>query len=308
MNGRLSRGSKLRDHTKTEPRAGARGNPVNWRNAFILASFHAGAVAALFFWSWTALAVAAVLSWVALSLGIGMGYHRLLTHGGYKTPKWVEYFLTVCGTLALEGGPIDWVTTHRIHHAHTDRGGDPHSPRDGRWWSHIGWLLRGTAQRQDEAARARYAPDLTRDRFHVLLNRFYYLPLVLSGVVLFALGGWSMLLWGVFLRVAVGLHVTWLVNSATHLWGVQRFATGDDSRNSWWVAMLTFGEGWHNNHHAHPTSARHGLTWYEFDPNWYGIRALELVGLASSVKRFRLKAAPAERHSSPAREARAGGG
>ncbi|HEX5709572.1 MAG TPA: fatty acid desaturase [Pyrinomonadaceae bacterium] len=297
--------SKLRDHTKNEPGSEERSARVNWPNALILALFHAGAVVALFFWSWTALLCAAFLSWVALSLGIGMGYHRLLTHGGYKVPKWVEYFMTLCGTLAIEGGAIDWVATHRIHHAHTDRGGDPHSPRDGGWWSHIGWLLKGTAQRHDKEVLMRYAPDLMRDPVHVLLNRFYYVPLIVLGVALFALGGWGLMLWGVFLRVAVGLHVTWLVNSATHLWGRQRFATGDDSRNSWWVALLTFGEGWHNNHHAHPTSARHGLAWYEFDPNWYGIRALELLGLASSVKRVGLKA-NAERQTLPAREAAGG--
>ncbi len=282
------------DYIKTEAKAQAKSTRINWGNVLILTAAHSGAVAALFFFSWQSLICAVVLAWVSLSLGIGMGYHRLLTHGGYRVPKAFEYFLTVCGTLAVEDGAINWVATHRIHHAHTDRGGDPHSPRDGRWWSHMGWLLTGTAQRHDKEVLMRYAPDLMKDRFHVLLNRFYYVPLIVVGVALFALGGWGLMLWGVALRVALGLHITWLVNSATHLWGRQRFETGDDSRNSWWVALLTFGEGWHNNHHAHPTSARHGLRWYEIDLNWYGIRALELVGLASSVKRAVLKAAPVE--------------
>ena len=275
---------------------------INWVTASFMAIFHIGAIAALFFWSWQAFVVTLFLWWVSGSLGIGMGYHRLLTHRGFKTPKAVEYFLTLCGTLALEGGAINWVATHRIHHAHTDTDGDPHTPRDGRWWAHIGWILVGTAQQHDEETLRRYAPDLMKDRVHVWLNRLYFVPLTLLGIALFALGGWSMLLWGIFLRVTFGLHATWLVNSATHLWGTQRFQTGDDSRNSWWVALLTFGEGWHNNHHAHPTSAKHGLKWYELDVNWWGIRTLQLLRLAKSVKIMRLGEAPATAAAQPARD------
>src|SRR5437764_11258715 len=117
-----------------------------------------------------------------------------------------------------------------------------------------------------------------------LLNRFYYMPLVILGLSLLLLGGWPLLLWGVALRVTVGLHATWLVNSATHLWGSRRFATKDDSRNNWWVALLTWGEGWHNNHHADHVAARHGLAWYEIDINWWGIRFLQVTGLANSIK------------------------
>jgi fatty-acid desaturase len=119
--------------------------PVNWTTTFFIGAFHVGAVVALLFFTWKAFALAVVLWWVAGSLGIGIGYHRLLTHRGYKTPKWLEYFLTVCGTLALEGGPIAWVATHRVHHQNTDRDGDPHSPRDGGLWAHMGWILTGQA-------------------------------------------------------------------------------------------------------------------------------------------------------------------
>ena len=220
-----------------------------------------------------------------------MGFHRLLTHRGYRVPKAIEYFLIICGSLALEGGPIQWVTTHRIHHAHTDRDGDPHTPRDGGWWAHMGWILRGTAQDHDQATLERYAPDLIKNRFYVLLDRFYYVPLIILAVLMLAFGGWSVLLWGIFVRVTIGLHATWLVNSATHMWGRRRFETGEDSRNSWWVALLTFGEGWHNNHHAHPTSARHGLKWYEIDFNWWGICILQLLGLARAIKRVRFNPA-----------------
>jgi stearoyl-CoA desaturase (delta-9 desaturase) len=258
-----------------------------WDNGILLLVTHLGALTALFFWSWPAIIGAVILYWIAGSLGIGMGYHRLLTHRGYRVPKFVEYFLVTCGTLALEGGPIEWVTTHRIHHAHTDREGDPHTPRDGRWWSHIGWIFLGTAQDHDQATRERYTPDLIKNPYYVWLNRFHRLPTFVVLFALLAFGGWGVMLWGIFLRVTLGLHATWLVNSATHLWGRRRFLTSEDSKNSWWVALLTFGEGWHNNHHAFPTSARHGLKWYEFDLNWWGIRALQLMGLARSIKTAR---------------------
>lgn len=246
--------------------------------------FHLGAVAALFLFNWQALAVTAVLYWIGLSFGIGMGYHRLLTHRSYKVPRPIEYFLAVCGTLTLEGGPISWVGTHRIHHQNSDKEGDPHSPHDGGWWAHMGWILSGQSCHNNTALMAQYAPDLARDPFHAWLNTYHYVPLTLLGLVLLAAGGWPMVLWGVFLRVTVGLHVTWLVNSASHMWGRRRFATRDDSRNNWWVALLTFGEGWHNNHHAHPTSARHGLAWYEIDCTWILIRLMQLAGLVRSVK------------------------
>jgi stearoyl-CoA desaturase (delta-9 desaturase) len=276
---------------------------VNWTTSIFMVIFHVGAIAALFTFSWTALFVSIALWWVSGSLGIGMGFHRLLTHRGFKTPKWVEYFLTICGTLTIEGGNIDWVVTHRIHHAHTDAPGDPHSPRDGSWWAHMGWVLRGTAQKHGEEVMMRYAPDLMRDKFQVWLNNFYWVPQVVVGLTLFALGGWTLLLWGIFLRVTVGFHATWLVNSATHMWGSRRFETTDDSTNLWWVALLTFGEGWHNNHHAHPTAARHGLTWYEVDMNWWGIRTLELLGLARDIKLIGRVPAKIPREVEPLRRA-----
>ena len=257
---------------------------ISWNTTIFMILFHAGAIAALFMMSWRAIPVALVLWWVSGSLGVGMGFHRLLTHRGYKTPKAVEYFLTFCGLLALEGGAINWVVTHRIHHANTDSHGDPHTPRDGAWWAHMGWILRGTGQQHEDHVMQRYAPDLMKDPVHVLMNRLYFVPLILSGIALLVLGGWSMFFVGTFLRVTVGLHATWLVNSATHMWGNRRFETTDDSKNSWWVALLTFGEGWHNNHHAHPRAARHGLNWYEIDVNWYGIRTLQFLGLAKNIR------------------------
>lgn len=275
----------LMNRMQNEPTSAERGRGISWNTTVFMALFHIGAVAAFFTFKWQALVVAIVLWWISASLGVGMGFHRLLTHRGFKTPRIVEYILTLFGTLSLEGGPIYWVVTHRIHHAHSDSPGlDPHTPRDGRWWAHMGWILSGTAQRHDRATLERYAPDLLKDRFHLWLNRLYWLPLTVLGLALLFLGGWPYLMLGVFLRVTLNLHATWMVNSASHVWGKRRFATRDDSRNNWWVALLTFGEGWHNNHHAHPSAARHGLAWYEMDLNWWGIRLLQILRLAKGIK------------------------
>jgi stearoyl-CoA desaturase (delta-9 desaturase) len=179
--------------------------------------------------------------------------------------------------MTLEGGPIFWVAMHRIHHQKSDQPGDPHSPRDGAWWAHVGWIMFGESTHSNTRLLSKYAPDLAKHRFYLWLNNYHWAPLTVLGILLFALGGLPLFLWGICVRIVVGLH-------ATCLWGKRRFETRDDSRNSWWVALLTFGEGWHNNHHAHPTSARHGLAWYEFDPSWILIRTLRFLGVAKSIK------------------------
>lgn len=260
------------------------GGSVSWITTIFMVIFHVLAVTALFFFSWKGLAAAVVMYVLAINVGIGMCYHRLLTHRGYKVPRWLEHCLAVCGTLSLEGGPIFWVAVHRVHHQLSDHEGDPHTPNEGTFWAHMGWIMSGQSLHAETGMLARYAPDLSRDRFYVWLSKYHWIPLTVSGVVLLAWGGVSALLWGLFLRVVLGLHATWLVNSATHLWGSRRFETRDDSRNNWWVALLTGGEGWHNNHHAHPVSARHGLRWYEFDPNYYGIWLLKKLGLAREIR------------------------
>ncbi len=265
---------------------------INWITVIFMGLFHVGAVAALFYFSWQSFAAAVFLWWVSGSLGIGIGYHRLLTHRGFKVPRYLEYFFAICGSLALQGGPIFWVGLHRIHHARSDKEGDPHSPREGFFWAHMGWIIFGTGLHSDSTQLGRYAPDLAKDKFYVWLSNYHYVPQIILGVILFAIGGLPMVLWGTFLRVSVGLHITWLVNSATHVWGTQRFKSGDDSRNNWWVALMSFGEGWHNNHHAHAASARHGLAWYEIDLNWYAISALKLFGLAKDVRTVDIHTAP----------------
>jgi fatty-acid desaturase len=274
----------------------ARGK-LNWLNTATLALFHIGAVAALFMFNWRALAIAVFLIWMTTGLGISMGYHRLHTHRSYKVPVALEYFLAVCGALTLEGGPIFWVATHRIHHQKPDQPGDPHSPRDGAWWAHMGWILFGEARHNNTRLMSKYAPDLAKHRFYVWLNNYHWLPTVGLGLLLLTLGGLPMMLWGTCLRTVIGLHGTWLVNSVTHMWGSRRFPTGDDSRNNWWVALITFGEGWHNNHHAHPTSARHGLAWYEFDPSWIQIKVLGFLGIAKSIQVAKVDSAAPRRQA-----------
>jgi stearoyl-CoA desaturase (delta-9 desaturase) len=258
--------------------------PVDWTITLFLLLFHVCAVVALFVFSWNALILAAAMWWVVGSLGIGVGYHRLLTHRGYKCPKWLEYFLTVCGSLALQGGPIGWVATHRMHHQNSDKPGDPHSPNDGGYWAHMGWVITGEAMHNKTTELLPYVPELRKDRFHIWISKWHWVPLAVMAILLFAVGGWPFVLWGIFLRTVFGLHATYLVNSATHMWGSRRFTTSDKSRNNLLVAMLSWGEGWHNNHHAHPQSARHGLAWYEFDVNWYMILLLRALGLAWDIK------------------------
>lgn len=257
----------------------SRASRYNWNTIVFVTAFHLTAIAAFFTFSWQNALVTFICWWIASSWGIGIAYHRLLTHRGFTTSKWMMRFLATCGSLGLQSGPITWVTTHRIHHAFTETEKDPHSPRNGTYWSHIGWIFRGTAQAQSEAMRQRYSPDLLKDPYLRILDKYYYVTTIALGVLLYAIGGWSMVIWAVALRITLSWHFTWLVNSATHLWGSRRFDTRDDSKNNALVAAVTFGEGWHNNHHAFPRSARHGLTWKEVDINWIQLRIVEKLGL-----------------------------
>src|SRR3978361_1718090 len=154
---------------------------INWITTIAMGLFHRGAIAALFFFSWANLAVFFVMYFFAINVGIGMAYHRLLTHRGYKTPKWVEYFVTMCGCMALEGGPIFWVATHRVHHQHSDQEGDPQTPVDGTFWPHAGWIISGRAMHSEPAPLGRHAPDLPRDKGHVWLSKYHWLFLTLTG-------------------------------------------------------------------------------------------------------------------------------
>jgi len=273
------------------------GRRFEWVNVVYFAVIHAIALTAFWHFSWLGLGLALFGWWATGSLGICLTYHRLLTHRGFRVPKPLEYFGTVLGMMASEGGAISWVAMHRIHHARSDQPGkDLHTPKDGFWWSHMGWIVAELGMGYGEMER-RYAPELVADPVHRVLNRIHIVPNILVGLALYAWGGWSLVVWGVFVRLVVTLHGTWLVNSATHVWGYRTWNTNEDSRNLWWVGLLAWGEGWHNNHHAFQRSARHGLEWWEFDATWLMIRFLAAVGLAKDIhllpknaEKFRIRA------------------
>jgi sn-1 stearoyl-lipid 9-desaturase len=258
-------------------------HPLDWFNVAFIGAVHAGALFAFFSFSWAAVGVAAFLWWLTGSLGIGLGFHRLLTHQGFIAPAWLRRFLTLCGAMAVQGGPVAWVAGHRLHHAHSDRELDPHNSRRGFWFAHMGWILRRDPSTGNFENYRHYAKDLLADPFVLFLDRWYVVIQIALGLGLLSLGGWSFVVWGIFVRLVFGWHCTWLVNSAAHKFGYQSHDSRDDSRNCWWVAALSFGEGWHNNHHAYPRSARHGLSWWEFDVNYVTIRLLELAGLVRAV-------------------------
>src|SRR4051812_27371864 len=238
------------------------------------------------FFSWSALAVCLFLHWLTGGIGICMTYHRLLTHRSFvPRPRWLEYVLTAIGCCASEGGAIGWVADHRRHHAHSDEEDDVHSPNRGFGWAHMfWWMTPDITSEHTQEYYTKWAPDLMKDRVLVWLDKYHILFPILMGVGLYAIGGMPWLVWGGFVRSVLVLHTTWLVNSATHVWGYRSHDTRDSSTNLWWVAILTYGEGWHNNHHAFQTSAAHGLRWWELDMTYLMVRLMERVGVAYAVK------------------------
>jgi stearoyl-CoA desaturase (delta-9 desaturase) len=239
-------------------------------------------------------------------LGVTIGYHRLLTHQGFTCPKWFEHTLAVLGVCTLQDSPTRWVAIHRVHHKESDHQPDPHSPLAGFLWGHVGWLVVQNRDHRDVFCYERYVRDLLRDPFYMQLERngLWFWIYVAHALVITAIGaaiGWftagttaetvrmaaSLLVWGVFVRTVVVLNGTWAVNSLSHLWGYRNYATTDNSRNNWFVALLSHGEGWHNNHHADQRAAAHGHRWWEFDMSWWVIRGLEAVGLVKDVVRPR---------------------
>lgn len=256
---------------------------LNWSILSNLTVQHIGALFAPFTFSPTALVLAFFLHWVVGSLGITLGYHRLITHRSFKTSKWLEYIFATIGCLAVEGGPIEWTGIHRLHHKYSDTSEDPHNSNQGFWWSHMGWLMQAPPPDAMEKMRS-LTSDLNGDPYYEFLSKYYLLPHIVLAVILYICGGWSFVVWGVFVRLILVYHTTWLVNSATHKFGYRTFNSSDRSTNCWWVAIIAYGEGWHNNHHAYPYSARHGLQWWEFDATWMAIRVLKFLGLASNVR------------------------
>jgi len=260
--------------------------------AAVIVAIHVIALAlAPFTFTWTGL-ILLIVGWIVTGLfGVTMGFHRLLTHMSFKTYRPVEWALTTFGVLALEGGPITWVAEHRYHHKESDEEADVHTPFVNFMWSHILWLFFRHPELKGQSDKTKYALDLQKQAFHRFMERWFFVIYLLSAVVAFLIGwaiagpwfGLSMMVWGVFLRTVFVWHATWLVNSATHMWGYRNYKTKDNSRNTWWVSLITFGEGWHNNHHAQPRSAAHGHKWYEVDFTYYAILVMTKIGLAWDV-------------------------
>jgi len=272
----------------------------------VIIAFHLlallGCVPWLFSWSGLAWALAGL--YLFGTLGVNIGYHRLLTHRGFVCPRWLEHGLALLGACCWQGSPMSWVAIHRMHHQHSDEPDDPHSPRTNFFWSHMGWFLIYDPAIYNLSTYDRYARDLLLDRFYKWLerpvvwrnlHRAQWAVFVCLGALVGGLATWSptgavqlalsWLVWGVFVRTVAVWHITWSVNSVTHIWGYRNFDTHDDSRNNWLVGLLSNGEGWHNNHHAQPRCAAHGQRWWEVDVSYLTIRLLERVGLAWGVVR-----------------------
>jgi stearoyl-CoA desaturase (delta-9 desaturase) len=246
------------------------------------------------------LSILAMMYMVA-GFGVTVGFHRLLSHRSFEATRWVRATLAVCGSMSVQGAVIHWVADHRQHHQFSDHDGDPHSPHvsgsrgwrrvaRGIWFAHIGWML----NRTQRAAARRYAPDLRADPLIVMIDRLFYVWVLIGLFIPFVAGlalsggalgaGLSGIFWGGPVRIFLFHHATWSVNSICHLYGSRPFDTKDESRNNWVVAIIALGEGWHHNHHAFPTSAKHGLLGRQPDPSFAVIRGLERVGLAADLR------------------------
>jgi stearoyl-CoA desaturase (delta-9 desaturase) len=277
---------------------------VDWLNASGILSYHLVALLAFspWFFSWTGVILLFAGIYAFGTLGINLCYHRLLTHRGFVCPKWLEHALAVLAVCAFQDTPARWVAVHRSHHEHADDEPDPHTPLVSFLWAHIGWIVMKSADMERLQIYARYAKDIVRDPFYRRLDHpAVYLGIILtSWTLFFAAGffgmlaaggtlaialqfGFSLLVWGVFLRTVVVWHITWSVNSITHMWGYKTYETGEESRNNVLIGLLSNGEGWHNNHHADPRSARHGHQWWEFDVTWLSLRLLGWLGLAHKI-------------------------
>ncbi|MCP3860770.1 MAG: acyl-CoA desaturase [Phycisphaeraceae bacterium] len=265
-------------------------------------------VGIVYFWgngvSWPQLALMTVM-YIITGMGITVGYHRLFTHKSFSAGPVVTTIIGIIGSMAAEGSLLRWCAAHRRHHQFSDHEGDPHSPHlhdhghglrgiiSGFWHAHMGWIFDPPGESLD-----RYVPDLIRDRriraisewFPAWVALGFVIPALLGGLLNLAIGApfWTGVflgfIWGGLVRVMVVHHITWSVNSVCHIWGSQPYRSGDESRNNVVVGVLALGEGWHNNHHAFPTSARHGLEWWQFDSSWLVIRGLQAIGLVRNVR------------------------
>jgi fatty-acid desaturase len=281
---------------------------VDRRVLGVVAGIHLMALLACipYLFTWSGLAVAILGVYLFGTLGINICFHRLLVHRGFSCPLWLEHALALLGVCSLQGTPIGWVAIHRMHHQKSDEAGDPHTPRDGFFWSHVGWVLAYDPAIHDIATYDRYARDMISQRYYKSFERprvwqkvqLIHASVFLIGGALFGgvVGGlaggtffdfasalrvgMSWLVWGVLVRTVVVWHVTWSVNSLSHVWGYRNYETKDDSRNNWLVGLIGMGEGWHNNHHSDPRSVKNGHRWWELDVSYLTVRVLAMFGLA----------------------------
>ena len=282
--------------------AGVDRRGIYWRYFFGVGGHHLVALLAFhpWFFSWTGITLAIVGTYVFGGLGINLCYHRLLSHRSFACPLWLEHTFAVLAVCCLQDTPARWVAVHRRHHHRADEEPDPHSPLVNLFWGHMGWLLIENTDLNRLPLYDRYARDVIRDRFYVFLERSYVGILLLSWAVYFAAGalvallwcgtaaqalqfGASIWLWGVIVRTVMVWHITWSVNSFPHVWGYRNYETDDNSRNNFLVAIITSGEGWHNNHHAYPSSASNRHRWWEVDLIYLFVRLLVRMGLAWNV-------------------------
>lgn len=243
---------------------------------------HVAAVAGVAFigFSWSGLVLALGL-YATRMFFITAGYHRYFSHRTYKTSRWFQFLLALGGSTAIQKGVLWWAAHHRDHHRQSDTDADIHSPRHGFWWSHMGWFLgKGYEKTKYDGIR-----DMARFRELVWLNKMHLLPPIALAVALYLLGGTHALIWGFFVSTSLLWHGTFTINSLSHVWGSRRYPTEDTSRNNWFLALITLGEGWHNNHHHHASSANQGFRWYEIDISYYVLKILALVGVVWDVRK-----------------------
>ena len=275
-------------------RTRARPDKFEWRRSLPFVFLHLGCLGVLWVgWSWAAV-IAATSLYLLRMFAITAFYHRYFSHRTFHTSRVVQFIFAALGNSSIQRGPLWWAATHRHHHRHSDTEEDAHSPvTKGFWWSHIGWMTSSRnfpTNYQDIRDFAKY-PEL------VFLNRFDLMVPAVMGFALYGLGawmedvhpqwgtsGWQMLVWGFFISSTVLLHATLFINSLAHVWGKRPFETEDDSRNNFWLALLTLGEGWHNNHHRYMGAARQGFHWWEIDPTYYGLKILSWLGIIWDLK------------------------
>jgi len=259
---------------------------MNWTHTALVVGLHLAGLLCFWFPPRTIDLTLFFALYFFTTFAIGIGYHRLLTHRGFMCPRWMRRMLTWFGAAALQGGPARWTAIHRRHHQLTDREGDPHTPLEGFFYAHMGWIM--CADKYEGKDYREIVPDVSgADPWLRVLDYklLFAMPWVLTGVLCYAVAGWRGVLWGTVLRTLALWHLTWCINSVCHVWGVRPNDTRDESRNVWWLGLLTLGEGWHNNHHAKPASAVHGWRWYEVDFSGYVIRLMARCGLVWNVKR-----------------------